>query len=506
MAGSFKMLKAVLLAFYTLCSLFLMLYSLAQALLMLRLALSVLIRRRRPALSMPDVLPVVVLQLPLYNEKYVVAGLLGAVAGLDYPRDRLIVQVLDDSTDDTSDVVAELVMIHQRSGLNIHHIQRPQRVGFKAGALAYGLTLVPEAEYAAILDADFLPAPDFISRLLPHFATTPRVAFVQGRWGHLNGSDSWLTRAQALNIDAYYSIEQAARSEMGVVMSFNGTGGMWRISAIQEAGGWQADTLTEDFDLSYRTRLAGWRGVYAPDVVVPGELPPQIEAYKRQQSRWASGSTQVLFKLAPRLITSKLSLSDKLLGLLHMSQYLPHPVMLMLLLLSPWVILTGAHRGISFAPLAIFAVLQPLLQFSAQYRLYGRAAWGRMAAFPVVMVLGIGLLWNNTRAVYNAYQSWIRRSELEFVRTPKFAANGVSWARRAYALNPISAQTWLELCLATYAGMTYLLAMKYSPASALWLLSYAIALGSVALWGVSDQWRLRKPIPQTSRAKLGIGD
>ncbi len=501
------MLKTVLLVMYTGCTLFLTLYSLAQASLTLRLAVTSF-RKNKPVLPpAPDVWPMVVLQLPLYNEKYVVARLLESVAALDYPRDRLIVQVLDDSTDDTVEVVAGLVARHQSGGLNIQHIRRPERTGFKAGAMAYGLSLVPEAEFAAILDADFVPEPDFISRLVPYFYQSPRAAFVQGRWDHLNGLDSWLTRAQALNIDAYYAIEQEARSAIGTVMSFNGTGGMWRIQAIREAGGWQTDTLTEDFDLSYRAQLVGWHGVFAPDVVVPGELPPQIEAYKRQQSRWATGSNQVFFKLVRPLLNSKMSWRRKTLALLHLSQYMPHPIMLLLLLLAPWMIVSGADKQLVLAPLTVFVVIQPTLHLIAQRRLHPED-WGRrMLAFPVVMVLGIGLLWNNTAAAYSAYQSWRQHLELEFIRTPKFGLQSKSWAQRTYALNFVSTQTWIEMALAVYASAAYVLALKTSPQSALWLMTYAIALGGVGLWSMSDQWRMRHPLQQPNKSlELGASD
>jgi cellulose synthase/poly-beta-1,6-N-acetylglucosamine synthase-like glycosyltransferase len=488
------MLQAVLLTVYTIGTLFLALYSLTQLVLAVRFALLAALRRT-PALppASPAQWPVVVLQLPLYNEKYVVERLLNAVAQLDYPRDRLIVQVLDDSSDDTAEVVAALVAHHRADGLDIHHVRRPQRVGFKAGALAYGLTLVPDAEFAAILDADFVPAPDFIRRLVPYFGA-PRVAFAQGRWEHLNGDENALTRAQALNIDSYYWVEQAARSAIGTVMSFNGTGGMWRIAAIHDAGGWQSDTLTEDFDLSYRAQLRGWRGVFAPDVVVPGELPPQIEAYKRQQSRWATGSSQVLFKLLWPVLASRMSVPRKTLALLHMAQYLPHPVMLVLLLIAPFLILTGAHKHLILAPLTLFTVVQPALHILTQSRLHPHDWPRRMLAFPIVMILGIGLLWSNTCAAYAAFRSWRQHRELEFVRTPKFAADQRGWAARsAYALRLASAQTWVELGLAAYAAGACVLAVRLHTASVPWLLTYCIGLGAVALWGLADQYRLRQP-------------
>lgn len=482
------MLGITLLVLYTACTLFLTLHSLAQFTLTLRLAVA-LVRGRRAAPLAPAEWPVVLLQLPLYNEKYVVARLLDAVAALDYPRDRLRVQVLDDSTDDTVQVVADRVAQHAAAGLDIHHVRRPQRTGFKAGALAYGLVQEPDAEFVAILDADFVPQPDFLRRLVPHFYSAPRVGFVQGRWDHLNRADSLLTRAQALNIDAYYAIEQEARSAIGTVMSFNGTGGMWRVSAIREAGGWQSDTLTEDLDLSYRAQLKGWRGVFAPDVVTPGELPPQIEAYKHQQRRWATGSNQVLLKLLMPVLRSNMSLPRKALAVLHLSQYLPHPVMLLMLLLAPGLLMSGAHKQLILAPLTLFAVVQPSLHLIAQARLHPGSWARRILAFPVVMVLGIGMLWNNTRAAFAAVESWHKRRELEFVRTPKFA-DGRSWARRTYAL-PVNAQTWVELGLAGYAGVSWWMAYRLNAQPAVWLATYGLALGSVGLWSLFDQWRMR---------------
>jgi cellulose synthase/poly-beta-1,6-N-acetylglucosamine synthase-like glycosyltransferase len=489
------MLKAALVTLYTAGTLFIAIYSLTQLVLVVRYALRAL-HRRQVAHAPPTRWPMVLLQLPLYNEKYVVGRLLEAVAALDYPRDCLTVQVLDDSTDDTAELVAQLVAQLRQGGLDIVQVRRPDRTGYKAGALAYGLTLAPQAEFAAILDADFVPAPDFLRRLVHYFEGAPRVAFVQGRWGHLNATDNWLTRAQALNIDTYYQVEQAARSSIGTVMSFSGTGGMWRIAAIHDAGGWQADTLTEDFDLSYRAQLRGWRGVYAPDVVTVGELPPQIEAYQRQQGRWATGSSQVLLKLAGPVLQSQLPLPRKVLALLHMMQYLPHPVMLVLLLLSPWLILSGAHKQVVLAPLALFTVVQPVLYLVTQARLYPRAWPARLLAFPMVMVLGIGLLWSNARAAYAAYRGWRQRRELEFVRTPKFAAGAKTWAQQRYALSSDVGQHLIELALAGYAALAWGLAVRSHSPAAPWLMSYAVCLGWVALCGLADHWRVHRLQPR----------
>ncbi|MBA3872666.1 MAG: glycosyltransferase, partial [Anaerolineae bacterium] len=228
--------------------------------------------------------PTVVVQLPLYNERYVVRRLLDSVAALDYPRELLTVQVLDDSNDETIEITATKVAELSAKGLNILHVRRPERTGYKAGAMAYGMSLV-ESEFVMVLDADFVPAPDFLRKTIPHLVARPRLGMVQTRWGHLNPFNNWLTLGQTLALDSHFVVEQTARSRGGWLMTFNGSGGVWRAQCIREAGGWRDLTLTEDLDLSYRAQLAGWEFLYLPDVVVPGELPPQIAAYKQQQAR-----------------------------------------------------------------------------------------------------------------------------------------------------------------------------------------------------------------------------
>ncbi|NJN80236.1 MAG: glycosyltransferase [Anaerolineales bacterium] len=244
-------------------------------------------------------LPTVTVQLPIYNEHYVVDRLLNACAALDYPRELLEVQVLDDSTDDTKEIVAQKVTQLQKSGLNIVHIHRNHRSGFKAGALANGLE-VAKGEFIAIFDADFLPQADFLQKLLPHFENQ-KTAFVQARWGHLNRDYSLLTLLQSFSLDAHFAIDQLARSTSDYVFNFNGTAGVWRKSAILDAGGWQADTLTEDMDLSYRVFLRGWSAKYAGDVEAPAELPVSFTAYRRQQYRWARGSLECAIKYIPTI-------------------------------------------------------------------------------------------------------------------------------------------------------------------------------------------------------------
>jgi len=238
----------------------------------------------------PDEWPFVTVQLPIYNEMHIVTRLVETTAALDYPRDRLEIQVLDDSDDGTHKIAAWAVDAARLRGVDIVHITRAERLGFKAGALSEGLSIA-RGEFVAVFDADFVAPPDFLKRVVPQFHD-PSVGCVQARWGHLNRDYSALTQVQALGIDGHFIVEQTARSRAGLFLNFNGTAGVWRRAAIDDAGGWQGDTLTEDLDLSYRAQLKGWRFAYLPDVVVPAEIPAQISAFKRQQARWAQGSIQ----------------------------------------------------------------------------------------------------------------------------------------------------------------------------------------------------------------------
>ncbi|MBI3014937.1 MAG: glycosyltransferase [Candidatus Tectomicrobia bacterium] len=276
--------------------------------------------------------PRVTVQLPVYNERYVIGRLLKAVCALDYPRDRLEIQVLDDSTDDTVEIVRRLVRGYQEEGLSIAHIRRAGRQGFKAGALRNGMETA-RGEFMAIFDADFVPPPDFLRKTIPYFCN-PRVGMVQVRWGHMNPDDSLLTRAQSIGIDGHFSIEQGARAWSGLFLNFNGTAGIWRRQAILEAGGWQADTLTEDMDLSYRAQLAGWQLKYMMHVSCPAELPRQVSAFKSQQFRWDKGSIQPARKLIPAILKARCSRFAKYQAILHLTHYLIHPLMVATVFLS----------------------------------------------------------------------------------------------------------------------------------------------------------------------------
>ena len=317
------------------------------------LLLSVLYLRRRVPPAEPAELeewPVVTVQLPIYNELYVVRRLLDAVSCLDYPRDRLQVQVLDDSTDGTTRLARACVARHRGQGLDIELLHRTDRAGFKAGALTCGLARA-RGELIAVLDADFLPAPDFLKRTVPHLAARPELAFVQARWDYVNPGYSLLTRVQTIALDGHFVVEHLGRNRNGLVMNFNGTAGVWRRTAIEDAGGWHCDTLTEDVDLSFRAQLAGWQALYLPDVAVPAELPPQMAAFKRQQGRWATGAAQCLVKLAPSLVRGftprqpppqgggkregfRLGWPARLEGLLYLGVWVAHPVSIVLLFLT----------------------------------------------------------------------------------------------------------------------------------------------------------------------------
>jgi cellulose synthase/poly-beta-1,6-N-acetylglucosamine synthase-like glycosyltransferase len=394
-------------------------------------------RRRSPTATLPKVpavWPLVTIQLPLYNERYVVRRLLDAVGELDYPADRLEIQVLDDSTDDTPQLLAAALPRLRHKGFHVVYLHRRERTGFKAGALAAGLEQA-RGEFIAIFDADFVPPPAFLRQTIPYFAD-PRVAVVQTRWGHLNREYSLLTRAQALAIDGHFGVEQAARCWGNLFLNFNGSAGVWRAAAIHDAGGWAADTLTEDLDLSYRAQLRGWRILYRPELVCPAELPVLITAFKSQQRRWAKGSIQTAIKLLPIVLRARLPRWTKYQACIHLTYYLIYPLMLtVLLLLVPLFSLhalpppTAAVEGLGLAfGLATFGPGSLLVY--AQ-RALDAAEWRRAWGLAALMVIGIGISWSMCAAVVSAFWG----GDGEFERTPKFGigAQGGTWRGKGYA-------------------------------------------------------------------------
>ncbi len=437
-------------------------------------------------------LPPVTVQVPLYNELHVVERVIDRVAALDYPQDRLQIQILDDSTDETTRLARARAALHRERGLDIAVLRRSDRDGFKAGALARGLAQV-SGEYVAIFDADFCPYPDFLLRTVPHFLARPRLAMIQTRWSYLNGGYSPLTRAQALALDGHFVVEQTARHRSGLLMSFNGSGGVWRRTSIEDAHGWQADTLCEDLDLSYRAQLAGWECLYLPEVNAPAEVPPQIAAFKRQQSRWAQGSVQALRKLAgPILRSGRLGWGQKVMALVHLSSYLAHALMVVLLLLSLPMLFMPDSALFSLGGLGLMCLGPPLVYAISEQRLY--PDWlRRLRALPLLALMGIGIAWCNMQAVWRGLTRWGGT----FARTPKFRLEGKAgrWADSHYRLQA-DGSTIGEIVLALYALVTAVLAFVTGRYGMIpFLLLYAAAFGTVAGMGLAQTITPRRSRP-----------
>lgn len=431
--------------------------------------------------------PRVTVQLPVYNERHVVERLLAASAALDYPREKLEIQLLDDSTDATTGIARACVEQWQRQGIDIRLLHRQERVGFKAGALREGLTQAG-GEFIAIFDADFVPPADFLRRTVPHFlgAQGESIGFVQARWGHLNRHYSVLTQCQALALDGHFVVEQAARQAAGYPFGFNGSGGVWRRACIEDpaVGGWQDDTLCEDLDLSYRAQLAGWQPLFLPSLTAPAEIPPQLLAFKRQQFRWAKGSVQTLKKVGGAVWASGWPLMARLAGLFHLGNYLIHPLLLLMLLAMPPLLLLQADPFGPLASLSLASIGPPLLYAVAQRRL-SREKWlGRWAYLPVLMLLGMGLCLNNTVAVWQAFTNRAG----PFLRTPKFHVQerADSWQQSIYAL-PLDPLVIGETLLALYGLAGLLLAVAQGKWwTAIFLLLYTAGFGLMVTMGVGQ--------------------
>ncbi len=358
--------------------------------------------------------PVVTVQLPLRNEGTMTLRLLEAVAAFDWPREALQIQVLDDSDDGTTALLAEAVRRLQREGVEVELLHRERPCGFKAGAMAAAMPRV-RGDFIALFDADFLPPGDFLRRTVPYFLTDSRLGMVQTRWKHRNAERNLITRVQAMLLDAHFAIEQVARNRSGLLINFNGTAGVWRKAAILDAGGWQDDTLTEDLDLSYRAQLRGWRALYLEGVTASAELPPLLSAFQQQQYRWAKGSAQVLRKLAlPILRSPRLTPFQKGMALFHLSGYFTQVLFLgLMLLLLP--MLLWSPRLPSLATLfGMLLSVPPLLYLVAQVALY-RDWPRRLLVYPLTMLIGTGLAWGNSLAWFDGL---LHRGG-EFVRTPK---------------------------------------------------------------------------------------
>ncbi|MBV6493149.1 MAG: hypothetical protein LDLANPLL_01164 [Turneriella sp.] len=370
--------------------------------------------------------PRVTVQLPMFNEYYVAERLIDTTMKVKYPKDRLEVQVLDDSTDETTDLVRKKVAYYKKKGFDIKLIHRVNRQGHKAGALREAQEKA-RGEFIAIFDADFMPAEDFLIKTVPYFYEAEDIGMVQTRWGHINADYSILTKGQSLGIDGHFTIEQIARGGSGLWMNFNGTAGIWRKKCIYDAGNWSSDTLTEDFDLSYRAELKGWRFKYVVDVVNPAELPATVSAYKSQQFRWCKGSIQTTVKLAPTIFRTNLPWKVKLEALTHLTNYLVHPLMVINILATLPVLYFSERLGnIPDAIIGIAAVFFSLGTFGpiamylvSQKVLYNRWA-NRVAWMPILTMIGTGIAVSNTRAVWQAFTG----KKSTFIRTPKLRIEG----------------------------------------------------------------------------------
>jgi cellulose synthase/poly-beta-1,6-N-acetylglucosamine synthase-like glycosyltransferase len=408
----------------------------------------------------PDPLPVVTIQLPIYNEMYVVNRLIESVLAMDYPRHLLEIQVLDDSTDETTEIAELAVRRFSARGFDIKYLHRVDRTGYKAGALEAGLHQA-SGQFIAIFDADFIPPKDFLVKTLPHFATDPKIGMVQARWGHINQDYSLLTKIQSILLDAHFVLEHGSRNRAGCFFNFNGTAGVWRREVIPDAGGWQHDTLTEDLDLSYRAQLRGWRFVFLPDVVAPAEVPVEMNSFKSQQHRWAKGSIQTCMKLLPRILRSNQPLGVKAEAFFHLSanfNYLLMSILSILMFPSMYVRYSMGWTEMILIDIPLFGMAT--MSFCNFYMVSQRelhSDWkARLKYLPFLMSIGIGLCVNNTRAVIEAMLG----KQTEFARTPKYGIERDSdeWVGKKYHQS-VGIQPIIELALGLYFTATVFYAL-----------------------------------------------
>jgi cellulose synthase/poly-beta-1,6-N-acetylglucosamine synthase-like glycosyltransferase len=412
----------------------------------------------RPGASL-DPPPLVTIQLPLYNEMYVADRLIEAVCRIEYPHDRLEIQVLDDSTDETQSIAELAVRRFHALGVDIKYYHRTDRSGYKAGALEAGLR-VARGEFVAIFDADFLPTPDFLARLMPHFRDE-KVGMVQARWGHINEDYSLLTKIQAILLDGHFVLEHGGRNRGGRFFNFNGTAGVWRRAAIDAAGGWQHDTLTEDLDLSYRAQLGGWRFVFVSDLIAPAEVPVEMNAFKSQQHRWAKGSIQTCCKLLPTILRSDLPLGVKVEAFFHLTANFNYILMCVLsVLMFPAMVIRynmGWYEMLLIDVPLFFAATFSFCNFYTVCQREIHRDWrARIKYVPFLMSVGIGLSINNTRAVFEA----LFHKDSEFTRTPKYRieGDGDEWLGKRYRQS-VPVQPLVELLLGLYFTWTVFYAL-----------------------------------------------
>ncbi|MEM6262857.1 MAG: cellulose synthase family protein [Bacteroidota bacterium] len=464
-------------------------------------------RPKRPPLQGDEDLPFVTIQLPIFNEMYVVERLLEATAAQDYPLERFEIQLLDDSTDETVDIAAEKIAELQARGVQVTHVRRPDRVGFKAGALAYGLEFA-KGEFVAIFDADFLPNPDFLRGTLSYF-DTDEVGLVQARWEHINQHYSLFTEVQAFHLDAHFTLEQYGRYRGGYCMNFNGTAGVWRKSCIEDAGGWEADTLTEDLDLSYRAQLKGWRFVYVDEVGAPAELPAELSAIKSQQYRWMKGGAEVAAKMLGQVWRSPISFAKKIHASLHL---LSSSIFIMVLLLGAMSVpllyikhaIMDGKMGILVYPISLlissFFILIGFYVVTMWHREKDFTSMLKRLVFYYVPFLSfsMGLSLHNSIAVIEGYMG----KKTPFIRTPKFniTKRSDSWNKAKYQKRKLGRGVYGEIFLFFYfcfgIGMSfYFDDMAITP----FFLMQAFGFGSVGLMSIKHSLGIELPLLRRRR-------
>lgn len=474
-------------------------------------------RPTRPAARF-DQLPIVTVQLPLFNEPAVVQRVIDAACRMQYPQDRFEVQVLDDSTDETTELARQRVAYWQEQGIDVHLIHRTNRQGYKAGALAEGLAKA-RGDYIAIFDADFTPPSSFLKRTIHHF-TDPSVGMVQTRWTHLNRSHSLLTQGQAVMLDGHFLIEHGARHEMGAWMNFNGTAGIWRRQAIEASGGWQHDTLTEDMDLSYRAQLNGWRFVFLPSVRCPAELPPEMIAFKTQQHRWTKGSIQTAMKLLPAVIRSDAPWKVKREAIIHMTAPLGYLLMTGLALTFYPALLFGVETlgdgtwwGIVIGTLLLtFGAVSALVFYVTSQRTQRVGLVTSIVRTPIVMALGVGMAINSSIACLEAIFGF----KSGFVRTPKYADRTIRKTLQGF----LPSFKWLVIALELAMGVYMIECVRLSVLGGSTLLSTPFLLlfafgylyvGLSSLMAMFGLWPVAAPTgttdtPDASLSVAAVGD
>lgn len=461
-----------------------------------------------PAVAEAD-LPPVTVQLPVYNELYVVDRLIRAVCAFDYPAHLLEIQVLDDSTDETSDIVDRCVSDAAARGVNISALHRDNREGFKAGALEAGMR-VASGELIAVFDADFIPREDFLRRTVPHLVANPAVGMVQMRWAHLNRDYNLITKVQSIFLDGHFVVEHGARSRSGLFFNFNGTAGIWRRACIEAAGGWQHDTLTEDLDLSYRAQMAGWSFVYLNDETAPAEVPVTVNGWKSQQFRWAKGSVQTAKKLLPRLLRSDLPRGVKAEAILHLCANTSYLMMAVLALLIFPAVLSRQGLGpwrVLLVDLPLFASATAVVSrfyIHSQREIYDD--WKtRLRYIPWCLAVGMGISFNNGRAVLEG----LLGHESPFNRTPKFSIVSRSdlWSNKRYGVSK-NFMIFVEVAAGLYFMWVILFCVQtgtWFPVPFLILFSAGfLFVGGMSL--LQGAFRRRRKEEETSRFEVAAAD